>query len=69
MLYLANKPPVIEKAKEIIHRNQKLLSSQVLDAVKIKFQKISQEIKDDLDELRRSIPPAHERRAASWRLP
>ncbi len=46
-----------EKVKEIIHHNPKLLSFEIIDAVKIKFQKLTKEIKDDLDELRRSIPP------------
>ncbi len=46
-----------EKIKGIIHLKPQLLSIEAIDAVEIKFQKLSQEIKNDIDELRSSIPP------------
>ena len=46
-----------DKVKEIIHLKPEVLSIEVIDAIEIKFQKLSQEIKYDLDELRRRVPP------------
>ena len=47
-----------DKVKDIIHLKPEFLSNKVIDAIEIKFQKVLPEIKNNLRELRRSIPPS-----------